>query len=315
MESIQDIGANNLSSRRLKRRGITRQGSVLFDVLNLAFLLFAAVLCLFPIINVLSVSLSSKTAAAAGRVGLWPVEFTLSSYSYALTKKPFLAAFVVSLQRVPIGIAVNMLLTILASYPLSKTKRELWGRNLYAWFFFFTMIFTGGLIPWYMTIKQVGLIDNLFALILPSAVPVFYILVLMNFFRRLPKEISESAIMDGAGHWAILWRIYVPLSLPSIATLVLFAFVFHWNSWFDGLILMTSPTRYPLQTYMHSILEVVDPIRLRGLTPKQIEQMMKISNRTLKSSQIFIAAAPVLAVYPFLQRYFMKGLVLGSVKG
>lgn len=300
---------------RSKRKGITRQGSALFDALNLCFLLVAALLCLFPIVNVLSVSLSSKTAAAAGRVGIWPVEFTLAAYSYALTKKSFLTALVMSLKRVPIGIVVNMLLTILASYPLSKTKRELSGRNLYAWFFFFTMIFSGGLIPWYMTIKQVGLIDNLFALILPSAVQVFYILVLMNFFRRLPKEISESAIMDGAGHWSILWKIYVPLSLPSIATLVLFSFVFHWNAWFDGLILMTSPTRYPLQTYMRSILGVVDPIRLKGLTAKQIEQLMRVSNRTLKSSQIFIAAAPVLAVYPFLQRYFMKGLVLGSVKG
>jgi len=298
-----------------RRSGVTNQGSALFDALNLAFLVLAAALCLFPIINVLAVSLSSSSAAAAGQVGIWPVEFTLSSYSYALTKKSFLTAFVVSLKRVALGIGVNMLLTILAAYPLSKTKRELWGRNLYAWFFFFTMIFNGGLIPWYMVIKQVGLIDNILALILPNAVQVFFVLVLMNFFRQLPKEISESALIDGAGHWSIMWKIHVPLSLPSIATLVLFSFVFHWNSWFDGLILMTSPTRYPLQTYMQAILEVVDPLRLKGMTAEQIAELMKVSNRTLKSSQIFIAAAPVLAVYPFLQKYFMKGLLLGSVKG
>ena len=298
-----------------RRAAVTSQGSALFDALNLAFLVFAAALCLFPIINVLSVSLSSSSAAAAGQVGIWPVEFTLSSYSYALTKKSFLTAFVVSLKRVALGIGVNMLLTILAAYPLSKTKRELWGRNLYAWFFFFTMVFNGGLIPWYMVIKQVGLIDNILALILPSAVQVFFVLVLMNFFRQLPKEISESALIDGAGHWSIMWKIHVPLSLPSIATLVLFSFVFHWNSWFDGLILMTSPIRYPLQTYMQAILEVVDPLRLKGMTAEQIAELMKVSNRTLKSSQIFIAAAPVLAVYPFLQKYFMKGLLLGSVKG
>ena len=300
---------------RKRRTGVTSQGSVLFDACNLAFLVAAALLCLFPIVNVLSVSLSSSSAAAAGVVGIWPVEFTLSSYTYALTKKSFLAAFVVSLQRVALGIVVNMLLTILAAYPLSKTRRELWGRNFYAWFFFFTMVFNGGLIPWYMTIKQVGLIDNILALILPNAVQVFFVLVLMNFFRQLPKEISESALIDGAGHWSIMWKIHVPLSLPSIATLVLFSFVFHWNSWFDGLILMTSPTRYPLQTYMQAILEVVDPLRLKGMTAEQIAELMKVSNRTLKSSQIFIAAAPVLAVYPFLQKYFMKGLLLGSVKG
>lgn len=292
-----------------------QQGSAVFDALNITFLVVAALLCLFPIVNVLSVSLSSSSAAAAGQVGIWPVEFTLSSYTYALTKKSFLTAFVVALKRVALGIVVNMLLTVLAAYPLSKTKRELWGRNFYAWFFFFTMIFNGGLIPWYMTIKQVGLIDNILALILPNAVQVFFVLVLMNFFRQLPKEISESALIDGAGHWTIMWQIHVPLSLPSIATLVLFSFVFHWNSWFDGLILMTSPSRYPLQTYMQAILEVMDPLRLKGLTAEQIAELMKVSNRTLKSSQIFIAAAPVLAVYPFLQKYFMKGLLLGSVKG
>jgi len=290
-------------------------GTVLFDVLNYVFLVAIALLCLFPIINVLSISLSSSTAASAGIVKLWPIEFTLASYKYALTKPQFLTSFVMSMERVGLGLFINMLCTILAAYPLSKYKNELWGRNLYAWFFFVTMIFSGGLIPWYMTIKQVGLIDNLLGLILPGAVPVFNVIILLNFFRQLPKEISESAIVDGAGHWTILWKIFIPLSLPSLATIVLFTFVGHWNSWFDGMILMTTPDKYPLQTYLQSIIVVRDSKLFSTLSIEELRELQNVSDRTLKASQIFIAAAPVLAIYPLLQRYFMKGLVLGSVKG
>lgn len=297
------------------RKNRIQLGSRLFDIFNYGFLTVFALVCLFPIINVLSISLSSSTAAAAGLVRLWPIDFTLSSYSYALTKPQFLASFLVSLERVGLGLVINMGCTILAAYPLSKNKKELWGRNFYAWFFFITMIFSGGLIPWYMTIKQMGLIDNIFSLILPGAVPVFFVIILLNFFRQLPNEISESALIDGAGHWTILWKIFVPLSIPSLATLILFTFVGHWNSWFDGMILMTSPAKYPLQTYLQSIIVVKDSKLFASLTPEELKQLQSVSDRTLKASQIFIAAAPVLAIYPFLQKYFMKGLVLGSVKG
>lgn len=312
VSDIREKTARGFQPIRLRR---LQWGSVLFDAFNYVFLISAALLCLFPIINVLSISLSSSTSASAGLVRLWPIEFTLASYKYALTKHQFLASFLVSVERVGLGLLINMVCTILAAYPLSKYKNELWGRNLYAWFFFVTMIFSGGLIPWYMTVKQMGLINNLFALILPGAVPVFNVIILLNFFRQLPKEISESAVVDGAGHWTILMRIFVPLSLPSLATLVLFTFVGHWNSWFDGMILMTSPDKYPLQTYLQSIIVVRDSKLFSTLSVEELRELQSVSDRTLKAAQIFIAAAPVLAIYPFLQRYFMKGLVLGSVKG
>ncbi len=290
-------------------------GGLLFDILNYTFLISAALICILPIINVLAVSFSSSTAAAAGEVKLWPVEFNIASYKYALAKPQFIASFLVSVERVGLGLVINMLCTILAAYPLSKERRDLFGRDAYAWFFFITMIFSGGLIPWYMTIKQFGLINNILALILPGAVPVFHVIILLNFFRQLPKEISESAIVDGAGHWTILWKIFIPLSIPSLATLVLFTAVGHWNYWFDGMILMSSPTKYPLQTYLQSIIVIRDMTTMANATQEQLKELSQISDRTLKSSQIFIAAAPVLALYPFLQKYFMKGLVLGSVKG
>lgn len=290
-------------------------GGRVFDGLNLIFLIFGALLCIFPILHVLAISFSSSTAASSGEVMLWPVEFTLASYKYAFTKPQFAASFFISVQRVALGLVINMLCTIFAAYPLSKEKNELAGRNIYAWFFFITMIFSGGLIPWYMTVKQFGLIDNILALIIPGAVPIFNVIVLLNFFKQLPKEISESAIVDGAGQWTILWKIYIPLSIPSLATLILFTCVGHWNSWFDGMIMMNSPKKYPLQTYLQSIIVVRDMSLFSHATQEELKMLSQISDKTLKASQIFIAAAPILAIYPFLQKYFTKGLVLGSVKG
>ncbi|MDR1061661.1 MAG: carbohydrate ABC transporter permease, partial [Clostridiales bacterium] len=237
------------------------------------------------------------------------------SYKYALEKPQFVSSFFISAQRVFLGLAVNMLCTVVTAYPLSKTPKEFAGRNIYAWYMFVTMVFSGGLIPWYITIRQLGLIDTLWALVLPGAVPVFNVIILMNFFKQLPKEISESAFIDGAGHFTILLKIFVPLSLPSIATITLFCVVGHWNDWFSGMILMMSPEKYPLQTYLRSIIVVRDSQTLANASKEALEMLSLVSDRTLKSAQIFIAAAPVLLLYPFLQKYFMKGLTLGSVKG
>jgi putative aldouronate transport system permease protein len=148
-------------------------------------------------------------------------------------------------------------------------------------------------------------------LIIPKAVPVFNVLLLLNFFRGLPKELEEAAFMDGAGFWKSLWTIYVPLSAPALATICLFAMVHHWNSWFDGLIFMNSPVHYPLQSYLQTIIAAVNSSSLADIS---LEQMELISDRTTRAAQVFLGALPILLVYPFLQRFFMKGIVLGSVK-
>lgn len=283
-----------------------------FLILNYVVLSLTAIACILPLINVLAISFSSSSAAAAGYVKLWPVDFTIASYKFALTKHEFLDGFVVSLQRVVLGYAISMTVSILIAYPLSKEKQALRSRNLYAWFFIVTMLFHGGLIPTYMTIKSVGLLDSLWALVLPSAVSVFNVILLMNFFRELPKEIEEAANIDGAGHWRTLWIIYLPLSKPAVATITLFIVVFHWNSWFDGLIYMNSTANYPLQSYLQTIIISVDPSTASG---NDLLDMSAISDRTFKAAQVFLAAFPILIVYPFLQKYFMKGLVMGSVKG
>ncbi|ASA25996.1 carbohydrate ABC transporter permease [Paenibacillus donghaensis] len=283
-----------------------------FLIVNYILLSVTAIACILPLINVLAISFSSSSAAAAGYVKLWPVDFTIDSYKFALTKHEFLDGFLVSLKRVGLGYAISMVVSILIAYPLSKEKQVLRSRNIYAWFFIVTMLFHGGLIPTYMTIKSVGLLDSLWALVLPSTVSVFNVILLMNFFRELPKEIEEAANMDGSGHWRTLWSIYLPLSMPSVATITLFIVVFHWNSWFDGLIYMNSTTNYPLQSYLQTIIINVDP---STATTNDLLDMSAISDRTFKAAQVFLAAFPILIVYPFLQKYFMKGLVMGSVKG
>lgn len=282
-----------------------------FLLVNYIVLGLIAFLCLLPLINVLAVSFSSSSAAAGGFVKLWPVDFTIASYKHALTKKEFIEGLYVSVQRVVLGYAINMVITILIAYPLSKETTTLRARNVYAWFFIITMLFHGGLIPSYMTMKALGLLDTIWALVLPGAVHVFNMILLLNFFRNLPKEIEEAAYIDGAGHWKVLWSMYIPLSKPALATITLFTVVMHWNSWFDGLIYMNSPSNYPLQSYLQTIIVNPDSSTLSSTEL----YMSEVSDRTFKAAQVFLAALPILIFYPFLQKYFMKGLVMGSVKG
>ena len=281
-------------------------------LVNLVVLALLGLLCAFPIVHTLAMSFSTAGAASSGRVTLWPVEFTTQAYRFVLENSAFIKSFGVSLLRVLVGVPVNMILTILVAYPLSRTKTEFRARDFFAWFFMITVLFSGGLIPWYMVIRQTGLIDSFWALIIPGALPVFNVILLANAFRSIPKELEEAAAMDGAGHWTILFRVLLPLSLPVLATVTLFVAVGHWNSWFDGLILMNSPDKYPLQSYLQTVVINPDP---RMLTERDLALLQLISNRTTRAAQIFIAMVPILIIYPFLQRYFTAGVKLGSVKG
>lgn len=287
-------------------------GRRLFLISNYAFLTLLAFLCLFPIIHVLAVSFSSSGAAAAGRVGLWPIEFTTKAYAFVLNKAEFTRSFGVSLQRLLLGTAINMVMCVLIAYPLSKEPREFKYRTVYVWYFFVTILFGGGLIPTYMTVKNTGLMDTIWALVLPGAVPVFNMILLLNFFRGLPKELEEAAFIDGAGHLRTLWSLFIPLSKPVLATVLLFTMVSHWNAWFDGLIYMNDPTHYPLQSYLQTVIIQQD---MSAMSDSEVELMKQLSNQTVKSAQIFLGALPIIAVYPFLQKFFVKGIVLGSVKG
>lgn len=282
---------------------------------NYVILTILALLCLFPIVNILAISFSSSDAVKAGSVTFWPVDFTLSSYQYILENQQFLNSFGTSLLRVVLGVTTNLIFTILVAYPLSKEVAKFRSRTFYAWIFVFTMLFSGGLIPGYLVVKEAGLLDSIWALILPGAVPIFNVLLMLNFFRGLPKELEEASWMDGAGHFRTLCGIYLPISLPSIATITLFAMVGHWNAWFDGMIYMKSPEGYPLATYLQSMLQQVTMIQSEMMTLEDATLLSQVSDRTTQASQIFLSVIPILLVYPFLRRYFVHGLVVGSVKG
>ncbi len=284
----------------------------LYDVFNIIVLVLLALICLIPMIHIAAVSLSSSAAAATGKVTLWPLDFSINSYAYVARRSAFWQSMFVSFKRIVLGGSINLLLVVLVSYPLSRERSEFGARTFYAWFFFITMLFGGGLIPWYMVIRQLKLLDTIWALVLPSAVPVFSVILMLNFFREVPKDLGEAAFIDGAGHWRALWSIYVPLSTPALATILLFALVRHWNSWFDGLILMNNPVNYPLQSYIQTI---VVQRTFSQLTREEIQQLVTISDKTLRSAQIFLGSLPIVLVYPFLQKYFVKGIVLGGVKG
>jgi putative aldouronate transport system permease protein len=279
---------------------------------NVAFLFLLAVVCFLPMINVLAVSLSASSAVAAGYVSFWPVKFNLSSYSYALSRPQFLVSIWMSVKRIALGGTINMLLTVLAAYPLAKDNSKFRYRTVYSWFFVFTMLVSGGLIPTFILISKLGMMDKIWALVLPGALPVFNLILLINFFRQIPVEMEEAAYIDGASHWRILWSVYVPCSTPVLATLTLFVLVGHWNSWFDGLLFMNKPEHYPLQSYLQTVIVQVNT---KAMSMEEYRDLALLSDRTIKASQIFMGAIPILLVYPFLQRYFVTGIVLGSVKG
>lgn len=282
----------------------------IFNIFNTIILTMAALLCVIPLLHVLAVSLSAKAAADANIVSLWPVHPTLEAYKKTIANPVFINSIWVSIQRTVIGTGLTLLLAFLAAYPLSKEDSTFKGRNVYAWAFVFTMLFNGGLVPFYIVIQNLGLINSFWVLILPGAVNVFTTILLLNFFRGVPKELEEAALIDGSGHFRTLFQIYLPVSLPAIATIALFSMVFHWNSWFDGLLFLNDAKSYPLATFLQTVIIQRD-MSTMSMSPGEMEL---ISQKTVKSAQIFIGALPILMVYPFLQKYFVKGLVLGSVK-
>lgn len=286
-----------------------------FCVCNYSFLAVLAIVSIMPIWHVLCISLSDNRFAVAGQVGLWPKGFTLEAYSFLTKKSAFYSSFMISVQRVILGSTINMIFCIITAYPLSRANEELHFRTAYVWFFAVTMFWGGGLIPTYFVVVKTGLADSLWALILPGALGMGNCVMMLNFFRGIPKALDEAARLDGAGHIRVLTQIYLPLSLPSLATILLFTAVGHWNSWFDGMLYMNSPDRYPLQTYLMSILNSVSVVNKTMLTEAEILALSKVNEKTLRMAQVFLGALPIMCVYPFLQRYFVKGLVVGSVKG
>lgn len=292
-------------------RVVQSRGEKVFQVILCIILIFLALICFVPFWYIICQSFSSNQAIQAGKVGLLPVGFNIESYVYVLKRAPFWKSIGMTLIRIGIGLPLNLFLMITAAYPLSKTNGKFKGRNVYVWIFFFTMLFNGGLIPTYVLISNLNMLDTIWALVLPVGINVFNMLLVLSFFRQIPQELEEAAAIDGASHWTTLWKIYVPISLPVLATVTLFSLIQHWNSWFDGLIYMTTD-KYPLQTYLRNIIITFN---IANLSPQEQKLLASFNEDALKSAQMVIGTLPILLVYPFLQKYFVSGITLGSVKG
>jgi putative aldouronate transport system permease protein len=286
-------------------------GSLLLDGVLVLILCSLALLCILPLWYTLCLSLSEKSYVAAGMVRLWPVGFNFNSYVQIMSDFKFFNSFWISIQRVVLGTICELTVTILMAYPLSRNVKQFRGRNIITWFLVFSMLFYGGLVPWYQTMKSLGMINSIWGLVLGGSVPIFNVILVMNYFRNLPKEIEEAALMDGAGPWNMLFNIFIPLSLPVIATVTLFSVVYHWNEFFSGLILMTRQANYPLQTYIQQVVVVINT---SAMTPDELKRLSELSNQTLNAAKIFISMIPILLIYPLLQKYFITGITLGSVK-
>lgn len=290
------------------------RGRKIFNVVNTIILTAVTLICIIPFIHLLALAFSSGTEAAAGNIGLLPRGFSTEAFKYVAKKWEFFRAAGVSVVRMVVGTAVSMGVVILTAYPLSKEKSRFKSRTLYVWYFAITMFFSGGLIPTYMVIDKLNLIDSFWVLILPGAMNVWNAIMLLNFFRNVPPSLEEAAIVDGANQFTILVKIFLPLSLPALATLTLFTAIGHWNSWFDGVMYLNDISKYPLQTYLSTIIVQQDFSANLSMTAEEMAKLSQVGDSNLKAAQIFLGSLPIMVVYPFLQKYFVKGLTVGGVK-
>ncbi|GAA2148646.1 carbohydrate ABC transporter permease [Glycomyces algeriensis] len=265
---------------------------------------------LIPLINILASSFSSPAAVSGGRVFLWPVDFTFVGYEAVLGNKAVLTGFGNSLFYAIVGTIVSVTLTVMIAYPLSRS--ELVGRKVLIGGVLFTMLFSGGLIPTYMVVRALGLLDTRWAIILPAAVGAWQVLIAMTFFRSsIPGELYEAAQLDGASDLRFLWSVVLPLSKPLLAVIALMYGIGQWNSYFSALIYLRSEELYPLQLVLRNILIVNNSAGTNLADQLAAQQMADL----MKFSLIVISTVPVLLVYPFVARHFTKGVMLGSVKG
>jgi putative aldouronate transport system permease protein len=286
-----------------------------FDLANALFFFIMALSTLLPFANLLAKSLSSEEAVLAGRVGIWPIGFQVGTYAYVLRQAQFQFSMRNSLIITISGTALSMALTCMVAYPLSKPW--LFGRKRIMVAFVFVMLFNGGMIPTYLLIRGLGMLNTLWALFVPNALSVYNMLLLKNFFEELPESIEESARLDGARNLRILFSIILPISLPALATVGLFYAVGFWNNYMGGVLYITQPQLKPLQQFLYEIVtesqRAQDSAALGVLV--QDPTAVNLQPDAVRAAAILLASVPIMAVYPFLQKYFVKGLVVGSVKG
>lgn len=284
----------------------------IFTTINHIVLTILLIVFLYPLIYIVSSSFSSADAVTAGEVWLWPVDFSLEGYKAVFAYKQIWTGYGNSLFYMIVGTFINITLTILAAYPLSR--KDFYGRNFFMLLFLFTMLFSGGLIPNYLLVKELGMLNTRWAMIIPNAMSVFNVIITRTYFKMtIPDELHEAAKMDGCSDFRFLAKVVLPLSGPIIAVMGLFYAVGHWNAFFNALIYLRDQDYYPLQLVLNNILvqNEVDPEMFID-----VESQAAIAGlrELLKYSLIVVASIPVLVIYPFVQKHFVKGVMIGSLK-
>lgn len=288
-------------------------GDRLFDIINYILLAIVLTIVLYPLIFVAVASISNPAAVVKGEVWLLPKDINFTGYEKVFANKEILNGYMNTILYTVAGTIVNVGMTILAAYPLSR--KDFRGRNIFTALFVFTMFFSGGLIPTYLIVKDLGMTNTMWALIIPNAVAVWNIIIMRTFFQQsIPFEIQESAQMDGCGNFKILLRIILPLSMPILAVMTLFYSVAHWNSFFSALIYLTERDKYPLQLFLR---EILIQSNMQDMIQTSEESLAKtiMEAESIKYALVIVANLPILMLYPFLQRYFVKGMVIGAIKG
>ncbi|OKP90303.1 carbohydrate ABC transporter permease [Paenibacillus sp. P32E] len=286
------------------------KGDLLLDTGVYLFLIALGLMMLMPLASVFSKSVSEEWAITSGKVGILPVGFQLDTLIQVISSSLFIRAFCISVGVTAIGTLLSILMTALTAYPLSK--RNLPGISFIMVLFIFTMLFSGGLIPNYLLMRQLHLINNLWVLILPGMISVFNMLVIKSYYESLPEALEESARIDGAKTYTILFRIILPLSMPVIATIALFYAVGYWNDYFGPMIYINETALKTLQLYLQ---DVVMDANSANLTNKSVDDLMNMSPEGIRAATVVASTVPILLVYPFMQKYFIKGVLIGSVKG
>lgn len=289
-------------------------GSKMRVIIIYTIVILLALACLIPLWNIVAISFSGSSAVAANKVGIIPVDFSFAAYEKILADSQFWRSFAISTSRVILALIINMILIILMAYPLSKATREFKGRNIYMYVLIFAMLFSGGMIPTYLVVKELGLLNSIWSLVLPGAVPIFSVILVMNFFKGIPKSLEEAARIDGATPLQILTKVYIPCSGPVLATVALFSIVGSWNDFYSGLIYMTKVKNYPLMTYIQSISVNIEELIKSGANSETIASVMEVSSQNLNAAKIVIAVIPLLIIYPVLQKYLITGITVGSTK-
>lgn len=281
-----------------------------FDVFNYALLVAMSAAFLYPVVMTLAISFSDADRLGNAAVGVWPVGFSLDAYRLLLSDGRIVRYYLNTINYAGTGTLIMLLSTSMMAYPL--TFRELRGGKLVAILLVISIFFSGGLVPFYLVVLRLRLVDTMWALVLPNAISAFNVMIFRTFFANIPSSLRESASIDGAGHFTVLWRIIIPLSKPLLATFALYTVVMFWNDFFQALIFLRDQDKQPIQLFLRRILVLLD---FRDVENSAILQVVRnISSRTVKGAAVIITITPILCVYPFLQKYFTKGMMIGAIK-